>query len=159
MELELNEYNRKTFTVKAVEVTFKNVEALAKWCGGKVDSESSRILGGANADLPIIKLQGQGEDRGKELIARLGYFIVESKKRFRVYKAPQFYAAFEEKVVWQSNDHESDCQKQHQGEGCVCDLQEENTVGGWLPPSSTDLDDAAEADQEHEDALHNAGQL
>jgi len=96
MEFELHDYNRKTFTVRAVEVNFQNVDELAKWCKGKVGSESTRVLGGADVDLPVLKLQGQGEDRGKELVARLGNFIVESKGRFRVYKAPQFWAAFEE---------------------------------------------------------------
>lgn len=98
MELDLREYNRKTFSVRAIEVNFQNVDDLAAWCKGKVGSESTRVLGGADVDLPVIKLQGQGEDRGKELVARLGNFIVESKGRFRVYKAPQFWAAFEEKV-------------------------------------------------------------
>lgn len=99
MELELREYNRKTFSVRAVEVTFQNVDELAAWSKGKVGSEQTRVLGGAEVPLPVIKLQGQGEDRGKELVARLGNFIVESKGRFRVYKAPQFWAAFEEKFV------------------------------------------------------------
>jgi hypothetical protein len=103
MELELREYNRKTFSVRAVEVTFQNVDELAKWSKGKVDSEQTRVLGGADIDLPVLKLQGQGEDRGKELVARLGNFIVESKGRFRVYKAPQFWAAFEEKWTESTN--------------------------------------------------------
>lgn len=95
MELELTEYDRKTFTVNAVELTFKNVEQVAKWCKGTVDTETTRLLGGADAELPVIKVQGQGEDKGKTLVARLGCFVVESKGRFRVYKAPQFHAAFE----------------------------------------------------------------
>jgi hypothetical protein len=98
MELELTEYNRRSFPVKVAEVTFKNVDAVAKWCKGKVDTETTKILGGAETELPVVKLQGQGEDKGKELIARLGYFVVESKNRFRVYKAPQFHAAFEAKI-------------------------------------------------------------
>jgi hypothetical protein len=99
MELELTEYERRTFTVTAVEVTYKNIEQLAAWCKGKLDVESSRVLGGAGeVDLPVIKLAGQGEDKGKELLARLGYFIVQSKNRFRVYKAPQFHAAFQKKL-------------------------------------------------------------
>lgn len=116
MEFEPTEFVRKSFTVKAVEVSYDNIEAVADWCRGKVDTETTKVLGGNEIKLPVIKFAGQGEDKGKELIARLGYFIVHSKGRFRVYKAPQFHAAFEEKVVWQSNDHESDCDKQHQGD-------------------------------------------
>jgi hypothetical protein len=133
MEFEPAEFVRKSFTVRAVEVKYDNIEDVAKWCNGRIDSETTRVVGGNEIKLPVIKVQGQGEDKGKELIARLGYFIVEQRKRFRVYKEPQFFAAFEEKIEdddritcdnpdcgpcrsgdeWKSNDHESDCDKQN----------------------------------------------
>lgn len=103
MEFEPTEFIRKSFTVKAVEVTFKNVEQIAEWCKGRVDTETTRILGN-ETELPVVKFPGQGEDKGKELIARLGYFVVESKGRFRVYKAPQFWASFEQKVVLEEDE-------------------------------------------------------
>ena len=103
MEFEPTEFVRKSFTVKAVEVTFKNVEQIAEWCKGRVDTETTRILGN-ETELPVVKFPGQGEDKGKELIARLGYFVVESKGRFRVYKAPQFWASFEQKVVLEEDE-------------------------------------------------------
>lgn len=102
MEFEPTEFVRKSFTVKAVEVTFKNVEQIAEWCKGRVDAETTRILGN-ETELPVVKFPGQGEDKGKELIARLGYFVVESKGRFRVYKAPQFWASFEQAVPLEEN--------------------------------------------------------
>ena len=103
MEFELTEFIRKSFTVKAVEVTFKNVEDVANWCKGRVDSETVRILGN-ETELPVVKFPGQGEDKGKELVARLGYFVVvDSKGRFRVYKAPQFWASFEQAVPLEEN--------------------------------------------------------
>lgn len=141
MELETTEYVRKVFTVRAVEVTFKNVEQIAAWCKGKVDSETTRLLGN-DTELPVIKLQGQGEDRGKELVARLGYFIVEAKGRFRVYKAPQFHATFEKAAEW-DGDGVLD-QKREDAEECCGDHY---------------LHNVAEAEQEKEDALHAAGQL
>jgi hypothetical protein len=133
MEFVPTEFVRKTFIVRAEEVNFKNVEVLAKWCKGKVDTETTKILGGAETQLPVVKFPGQGDERGKELIARLGYFIVESRGRFRVYKAPQFWAAFEKKFVTSvSPDHTdingepckacktlNECDEQHQGEGIV----------------------------------------
>lgn len=104
MEFEPTEFIRKSFAVKAVEVTFKNVEDVANWCKGRVDSETTRILGN-DTELPVVKFPGQGEDKGKELIARLGYFVVaDSKGRFRVYKAPQFWASFEQKVVLEEDE-------------------------------------------------------
>jgi hypothetical protein len=98
MEFEPTEYARRPFNVKAEEVTYENIEAVATWCKGRIDSESTKVFGGGEVKLPVIKFPGQGEDRGKELVARLGYFVVYSKGRFRVYKAPQFHAAFEKKV-------------------------------------------------------------
>lgn len=98
MELEFEEYDRRTFTVKAIEVTYKNIEALAEKCGGKLDVETSRVLNGAGeVELPVIKLQGFGENKGSLVTARLGYFVVENRGRFSVYKPPQFQAAFEKK--------------------------------------------------------------
>lgn len=137
MEFEPVEYVRKSFSVRAHEVTFQNVDKIAKWCNGTVGSELTRVLGGAEVELPIVKFPGQGADKGKELVAKLGNYVVQFKNRFQVYKEPQFFATFEQAVP----------------------LQEEEQVGGWLPPAETDRDDEAEAIQEHEDALHNAGQL
>lgn len=96
MEFEPTEYVRKSFTVKAVEVTYDNIEAVAAWCKGRIDQEATKVVGGNEVKLPVVKFPGQGEDKGRELMARLGYFIVYSKGRFRLYKAPQFHAAFEE---------------------------------------------------------------
>lgn len=101
MDFEPTEYVRKSFNVKAEEVTYENIEAVAEWCKGRVDSESTKILGGNEVKLPVVILAGQGEDKGKEIVARLGYFVVYSKGRFRVYKAPQFHASFEKQVVLQ----------------------------------------------------------
>lgn len=93
MEFKPTEYVRKPFNVLAEEVSYNNIEALAEWCKGRVDSETTRVLGN-EVKLPVIKFPGQAEDRGKELVARLGCFIVYSKNRFRVYKGAQFHAAF-----------------------------------------------------------------
>jgi len=97
MEFEPTEYVRRSFNVKAEEVTYENIEAVAAWCKGRIDQEVTKVFGGGEVKLPVIKFPGQGEDRGKELVARLGYFVVYSKGRFRVYKEPQFHAAFEKK--------------------------------------------------------------
>lgn len=104
MDFEPTEYVRKSFNVKAEEVTYENIEAVAEWCKGRVDSESTKILGGNEVKLPVVILAGQGEDKGKEIVARLGYFVVYSKGRFRVYKAPQFHASFEKQVDVKGKD-------------------------------------------------------
>ena len=159
MEFEPTEFVRKSFNVKAYELTLQNAEAVAKWCKGTVGSEKTRILGGGEIDLPVVKFPGQGEDRGKELVARVGYFIVLSKGRFRVYKAPQFHAAFEQQVKveavgpQQKDEVWIDPNKIDEADYCI----DHNLP--FAECNDAHLLDATVADQEKEDALHNAGQL
>lgn len=108
MDFVPTEYARKTFTVKAEEVTYENIEAVAQWCKGTMDTEKSRILGAGEVKLPVIKVAGTGEDKGKTLVARLGYFVVSVKGGFRVYKPTQFHAAFEQVVRVDPNDPQSE---------------------------------------------------
>lgn len=129
MEFEPTEFVRKSFTVKAVEVTFKNVEQIAEWCKGRVDTETTRILGN-ETELPVVKFPGQGEDKGKELIARLGYFVVESKGRFRVYKAPQFWASFEQKVVLEEDSCDCDGLTEQRSDDGFAGEDENSSVDG-----------------------------
>jgi hypothetical protein len=145
MELETTEYDRKTFTVNAVELTFKNVEQVAKWCKGTVDTETTRLLGGADTELPVIKVQGQGEDKGKTLVARLGYFVVESKGRFRVYKAPQFHAAFEKHVEEPKQDKYL---PGHLSDGSCCPDEEDTTIAGIDDSEFTEYDNSSVDGQE-----------
>jgi len=53
----------------------------------------------------VIKIQGQGDNRGKEFTATLGCYIVELKGSFRVYKPQQFESSFD---VIAKSDEESD---------------------------------------------------
>jgi hypothetical protein len=92
------EFIRKAFTVRAEEVTFDNVHEVAAWCKGTVEMELTKILG-TETKLPVIKLKGQGDNRGKEFTATLGCYVVELKGSFRVYKQTQFFQSFEQKVV------------------------------------------------------------
>lgn len=136
MELQPVDYVRKSFTVRAVEVTFENVNEVAKWCKGKTDVEKTRVLGGAEVDLPIVKFPGQGADKGKELVAKLGNYVVEFKNRFQVYKEPQFFATFEQAVPLQA-----------------VPLQEEESYDPEVHKEiREDLEDLAESLQEREDA-------
>lgn len=95
--MDIKEYTRKTFPVNAVQVTLENIEQVADWCKGTIEQVETKMLGTV-AMLPVIKLKGQGENRGKDFVATLGCYVVEFKGSFRVYKPVQFDASFEEKV-------------------------------------------------------------
>lgn len=91
--MELITYDRKPFSVTAVELSFENIHEVSEWCKGEVGTESTKILG-TTTMLPVLHIQGMGDARGKDFVARLGYFIVELNGSFRVYKPKQFKETF-----------------------------------------------------------------
>jgi hypothetical protein len=96
--MDIKQYTRKPFPVAAVQVSLQNIQEIAEWCRGTVEQVSTRMLG-TETFLPAIKIQGQGENRGKEFTATLGCWVVELKGSYRVYKPQQFEATFDELEV------------------------------------------------------------
>lgn len=95
MELELNEYDRRPFTVIAVEVTLSNIEQVAEWCNGTLDTESTKLQGmNTTIDLPVIRLKGQGRDKERTFTVMVGCYVVNHKGNFRMYKPTQFREMF-----------------------------------------------------------------
>jgi hypothetical protein len=93
--MNVKKYNRKPFSVMAVQVAFDNVEEVATWCKGTVIKQKAKMLG-IETDVPAIRVEGQGENRGKDFVATLGCYVVELKGSFRVYKPAQFDSSFDE---------------------------------------------------------------
>ena len=97
-QMELQEFVRRPFPVKAVEVNFQNAYEVAEWCRGRVELKKTRLMGGAGKgemDLPTVVFKGTGDNRDKEFTAGLGDWIVELRGNFRVFKKAQFRATFE----------------------------------------------------------------
>jgi hypothetical protein len=98
MELELLNYDRKPFHVVTVQVTPQNAEAVAEWCGGKVVTVPTRMIG-ATVDMPAVELKAANGKKAE--VAEIGHWIVERKGTHRAYKPQAFGATFvrrEEKV-------------------------------------------------------------
>ena len=95
--MQIEKYDRKPFSVEAVEVTFENIYEVAEWCKGTVIKQPAKMLG-VKTEVPAIRLAGQGDDRGKSFIASLGCYVVNLKGHCRVYKPQQFKATFEPAV-------------------------------------------------------------
>jgi hypothetical protein len=96
--MELQEFVRKPFPVKAVEVNFQNAYEVAEWCRGRVELKKTRLMGGAGKgemDLPTVVFKGTGDNRDKEFTAGLGDWVVELRGNFRMFKKAQFRATFE----------------------------------------------------------------
>lgn len=150
--MELQEYVRKPFPVKAVEVNFQNAYEAAEWCRGRVELKPTRLMGGAGKgemDLPTVVFKGTGDNRDKDFTAGLGDFIVELRGNFRVFKKAQFRATFEPAPKVEGRD--VTMFKVDELPDAVRASIENN--------GAYESEEAAEADQEREDALHNTGQL
>lgn len=107
--MELKQFTRIALPVNAVEVTLNDIEEIAKWCGGTIEQKSTRMMG-TSVNLPVIKLQGQGDNRGKVFEASLGCWIVELRGSFRAFKPTQFESSFQAVEIWvgQSFEPEKD---------------------------------------------------
>lgn len=91
--MDMQKYFRRPFDVNAVEVTPDNAQEVADWCGGTVaqgDYKHSKY----KIQLPVVKVPGNGPNKGKAVDARIGYFVVEHNGSFRVYRPKQFEETF-----------------------------------------------------------------
>ena len=80
--MDMKKYFRRPFDVNAVEVTPDNAQEVADWCGGTVaqgDYKHSKY----KIQLPVVKVPGNGPNKGKAVDARIGYFVVEHNGSFR----------------------------------------------------------------------------
>jgi hypothetical protein len=150
--MEIQEFVRKPFPVKAVEVNFQNAYDVAEWCRGRVELKKTRLMGGAGKgemDLPTVVFQGTGDNRDKEFTAGLGDWVVELRGNFRVFKKAQFKATFEPNEP--AKKHLTDLDKEE-----IAEVLKEKELS---PELRSDLELLADSYQEHEDALHRTGQL
>lgn len=111
--MDIKQYDRKPFTVDAVQVTPQNVAEVAEWVGGEVVTVPTRMVG-TTVDMPAVKVPGKGE-KGKDETAQVGSYIVGRKGSFRVYKIQAFEATFEPHVEpenvdgkWDEDDGSTD---------------------------------------------------
>lgn len=84
----------KPFEVNAVQITLENIDEVASWSGGTIEQMTVKLVG-AETQLPCIRLDSRGNHRNPNFKACLGYWIVERKGNFRIYKPHQFEQAFD----------------------------------------------------------------
>lgn len=96
--IETTTFQRKTFRVKAVQVTEENLDELAKWCGGAVRLEPIGMDGFkpyvevTTCRVPTARISRHVKDR-----AYVGDWItrLSDANNFRVYRNKSFKVAFE----------------------------------------------------------------
>lgn len=91
--MDTKQYFRRPFDVNAVEVTPDNASKVAEWCGGTVEMGEYKHSK-YRIQLPVVKVPGNGPNKGKSVDARIGYFVVEHNGSFRVYRPKQFEETF-----------------------------------------------------------------
>lgn len=89
MSIALSTYRRKTFTVSAIQVTEENIRRVATWCGGTV----AKTLDD-RGQLYICKPNSPQFARSISK-AYIGYWVVRSNTRYRIYSNESFMATFE----------------------------------------------------------------
>lgn len=92
--MKIEKYDRRPFSVLAVQVNFENIHEVAEWCKGTITKHKTKMVG-VEAEVPAIRVEGQGDSRGKSFLATLGCYVVELKGSFRVYKPAQFDTSFQ----------------------------------------------------------------
>lgn len=89
MQLDVNQYARKPFTVQAVQVTQENIDDVALWSDGKVVNE---------ADSQFVKIDVRRPLHERQTKAYPGDWVLRAGQGFRVYNDSAFRNQFD-KVV------------------------------------------------------------
>jgi hypothetical protein len=95
--LKFENYTRKPFTVQAVQVTEDNLNTVAEWCGGEVQTLSNNVK--------FIKVDVSRPITTRQTRAFLGDWVLYAGRGFKVYTEKAFRMNFapEENVVQTSS--------------------------------------------------------
>lgn len=88
-------YVRKPFLADAIQVTAENMEELAQWCGGSIQTEKR---GHGKPDARYIKVDVKSPLNDRQTKAYGDDWLVFSKGGFKVYTNRAFHACFEDYV-------------------------------------------------------------
>lgn len=90
--VETQNFIRRPFTVKAIQVTPENIEAVAKWCGGEILESEDK---GEQLSRRYIKVKTVNPKDRDQSMAFLGRWVLKSGRQFKVYTDAAFRKNFE----------------------------------------------------------------
>jgi hypothetical protein len=90
--LELQDYVRKPFPVKCIQVTPENMSEVAKWCGGKIRTTTPKDPTRANKYIQV-EVPGAQKDRHSRAYAH--DWVLHMNNGYKVYNDRAFKDAFE----------------------------------------------------------------
>jgi len=85
-DLEVKQYQRRSYEVDAVLVTEENLEAVAKWCGGDVRTHVDK--------LKYIKVRAFRPMNERQSKAFVGDYVLYAGTGYKVYTANAFNSSF-----------------------------------------------------------------
>lgn len=97
-KMQTNRYNRKSFSVDAVQVTEENMEEVAKWCQGQIREENSRKYIQVRVVRPLTERQTK---------AFAGDWILYAGTGYKVYTNKAFVGSFDLDPSVEHNDGET----------------------------------------------------
>lgn len=92
--MQIENFIRRPFDVRAVQVTPQNAAEVAEWCGGTVGKAKYKLLGSFDTELDTVVVPGSGVSQGKTFVAKIGSWVVELDGSFRVYRKRQMQEMF-----------------------------------------------------------------
>lgn len=98
MELDIREFVRRPFPVKAVQVTAENIEAVAKWCDGEIFT-SYHTVQDKTEHTSYIKVRVVRPMNERQTKAYIGDWVLYSSTGFKCFMPKAMTKDFEEVVV------------------------------------------------------------
>lgn len=94
--MQTQKFQRKTFVVDAVQVTEENMEEVAKWCRGTIQTTDSKIAEGLHQEPQrFIKVSVLNPYNPRQEQAFAGDWVLFTKNNFKVYVEKGFHKVFE----------------------------------------------------------------
>jgi hypothetical protein len=94
MSIELEEFVRKPFVVKAIMVTPMNMVELAEFCEGKIMHDGEKE---GHFSRDYIKVEVRNPRDAEQTKARIGDYLVKQGNTWKVYKPKQMRGTFEKR--------------------------------------------------------------
>lgn len=93
MSLKIAEYQRKPFTVQAIQVTVDNMQEVAEWCGGEVilEQHGARLVNYIKVDIPDARTERQKK-------AFVQDWVLKTDTHVKCYSKKAFPNTFEKSV-------------------------------------------------------------
>lgn len=133
--MDIKTFDRKPFSVQAVQVTRENMKDVAEWCGGTVETKTTPTKNGQKRER-FIKVPTTKPMNEKQTQAFATDWVLLSDKKFKVYTHRAFVHTFQEQLVYTEADA-----KAHLGEV----YEEPRQPAGNVFDNSKDEIDADEA--------------